>query len=136
MAHRALQLLANEPAQRLNGALGAAPQRRIGDMKAIFIRRYGGPEMLEYGEFPNPVVGSGNVLIKVAAAAINPIDIMERSGLTKDSSLSVFQACSDGTSRGFVTSLGGRARRFGASRNSQAAATAVRHVSIAAARST
>ena len=37
---------------------------------------------------------------------------------------------------GFVTSLGGRARRFGASRNSQAAATAVRHVSIAAARST
>src|SRR5580698_6753729 len=36
---------------------------------------------------------------------------------------------------GFVTSLRGRARRFGASRNSQAAATAVRHVSIAAARS-
>jgi hypothetical protein len=37
---------------------------------------------------------------------------------------------------GFVTSRCGRARRFGASRNSQAAATAVRHVSIAAARST
>src|SRR5713226_6118360 len=37
---------------------------------------------------------------------------------------------------GFVTSLRGRARRFGASRNSQAAATAVRHVSIAAAGST
>ena len=53
-------------------------------MKAIFIRRYGGPEVLEYGEFPDPVVGSGDVLIKVAAAAINPIDIMERSGLTKD----------------------------------------------------
>jgi NADPH:quinone reductase-like Zn-dependent oxidoreductase len=53
-------------------------------MKAIFIRRYGGPEVLEYGEFSDPVVGSGDVLIKVAAAAINPIDIMERSGLTKD----------------------------------------------------
>ena len=53
-------------------------------MKAVFIRRYGGPEVLEYGEFPDPVVGAGEVLIKVAAAAINPIDIMERSGLTKD----------------------------------------------------
>ena len=40
--------------------------------------------MLEYGEFPDPVVGNGDVLVKVAAAAINPIDIMERSGLTKD----------------------------------------------------
>jgi NADPH:quinone reductase-like Zn-dependent oxidoreductase len=53
-------------------------------MKAVFIRHYGGPEVLEYGEFPDPVVGSGDVLVKVAAAAINPIDIMERSGLTKD----------------------------------------------------
>jgi hypothetical protein len=26
-------------------------------MKAVFIRRYGGPEVLEYGEFPDPVVG-------------------------------------------------------------------------------
>jgi NADPH:quinone reductase-like Zn-dependent oxidoreductase len=53
-------------------------------MKAIFIRRFGGPEVLEFGEFPDPIVGDGDVLIKVAAAAINPIDIMERSGLTKD----------------------------------------------------
>jgi NADPH:quinone reductase-like Zn-dependent oxidoreductase len=53
-------------------------------MKAVFIRRYGGPEVLEYGEFADPAVGAGEVLVKVAAAAINPIDIMERSGLTKD----------------------------------------------------
>ena len=53
-------------------------------MKAVFIRRYGGPEVLEYGDFPDPVVGAGEVLVKVAAASINPIDIMERSGLTKD----------------------------------------------------
>jgi NADPH:quinone reductase-like Zn-dependent oxidoreductase len=53
-------------------------------MKAVFIRRYGGPEVLEYGEFPDPVVGLGEMLVKVAAASINPIDIMERSGLTKD----------------------------------------------------
>ena len=53
-------------------------------MKAVVIHHYGGPEVLEYGEFPDPVVGRGDVLVKVAAAAINPIDIMERSSLTKD----------------------------------------------------
>ena len=53
-------------------------------MKAVFIRRYGGPEVLEYGEFADAVVGAGDVLVKVAAAGINPIDIMERSGLTKE----------------------------------------------------
>jgi len=53
-------------------------------MKAVVIHHYGGPEALEYGEFPHPAVGAGDVLVKVAAAAINPIDIMERSGLTKD----------------------------------------------------
>ena len=69
-------------------------------MKAVFIRRYGGPEVLEYGEFPDPVVGAGDVLVKVAAAAINPIDIMERSGLTKDFKPISFPACWDGTCRG------------------------------------
>jgi alcohol dehydrogenase-like protein len=84
MAHRALQLLANEAAQRLDRGAGSGVAEEDGRMKAIFIRRYGGPEVLEYGEFPDPVVGDGDVLVKVAAAAINPIDIMERSGLTKD----------------------------------------------------
>ena len=53
-------------------------------MKAIVIRQYGGPEVLEYVDLPNPKVGAGEALVRVAAASINPIDIMERSGLTKD----------------------------------------------------
>jgi NADPH:quinone reductase-like Zn-dependent oxidoreductase len=53
-------------------------------MKAVVIRQYGGPEVLEYGDFPDPEVGAGEALVRVAAASINPIDIMERSGLTKD----------------------------------------------------
>jgi NADPH:quinone reductase-like Zn-dependent oxidoreductase len=84
MAHRALQLLANEPTRFVNESQSAASQRRIVDMKAIFIRSFGGPEVLEYGEFADAVVGAGDVLVKVAAAGINPIDIMERSGLTKE----------------------------------------------------
>ena len=53
-------------------------------MKAIVIHQYGGPEVLEYVDFPDPKVGVGEVLVRVAAASINPIDIMERSGLTKE----------------------------------------------------
>ena len=65
-------------------------------MKAIVIRRYGGPEVLEYVDFPDPRVGGRRALVRVAAASINPIDIMERSGLTKDFKPSTFQVCSGG----------------------------------------
>jgi NADPH:quinone reductase-like Zn-dependent oxidoreductase len=53
-------------------------------MKAIVIRQFGGPEKLEYADAPEPEVGVGEALVRVAAASINPIDIMERAGLTKD----------------------------------------------------
>jgi hypothetical protein len=46
MAHRALQLLANEPARLVNDSRSAAWQRRIGEMTTVVIRRYGGPEVL------------------------------------------------------------------------------------------
>ncbi|GGQ23028.1 NADP-dependent oxidoreductase [Streptomyces roseolilacinus] len=43
-------------------------------MKAISYRRYGGPEVLEYGDRPTPKVGPDKVLVKVRAAAVNPVD--------------------------------------------------------------
>ena len=46
MAHRALQLLANEPAQRLNRGAGSGAANEDGRMKAVVIRHYGGPEVL------------------------------------------------------------------------------------------
>ena len=53
-------------------------------MKAIVIHEYGGPDVLKYEDYPDPAPGAGEVLVRVAAASINPIDIMERAGLTKD----------------------------------------------------
>jgi NADPH:quinone reductase-like Zn-dependent oxidoreductase len=53
-------------------------------MKAIVIHQYGGPEVLKFEDFPDPVAGAGEVLVRVAAASINPIDTFERAGLTKD----------------------------------------------------
>ena len=53
-------------------------------MKAIVVHEYGGPEELKFEDYPDPVPGSGEVLIRVAAASVNPIDYKRRAGLTKD----------------------------------------------------
>ncbi|MGW1890944.1 NADP-dependent oxidoreductase [Streptomyces sp. NPDC002004] len=49
-------------------------------MKAISYPRYGGPEVLEYGERPDPKVGPDSVLVKVRAAGVNPVDWKCREG--------------------------------------------------------
>ncbi|MCG0285626.1 NADP-dependent oxidoreductase [Streptomyces sp. PSAA01] len=49
-------------------------------MKAITYRRYGGPEILEYGERPEPKVGPDTVLIRVRAASVNPVDWKAQAG--------------------------------------------------------
>jgi NADPH:quinone reductase-like Zn-dependent oxidoreductase len=53
-------------------------------MKAIVVHEYGGPEVLKFEEYPDPVPGSGEVLVRVAASSVNPIDYKRRAGLTKD----------------------------------------------------
>ncbi|MEV8596659.1 NADP-dependent oxidoreductase [Streptomyces sp. NPDC052012] len=49
-------------------------------MKAISYARYGGPEVLELGELRDPKVGPDSVLVKVRAAAVNPVDWKCREG--------------------------------------------------------
>jgi NADPH:quinone reductase-like Zn-dependent oxidoreductase len=58
-------------------------QRRT-RMKAIVIRKYGGPEELKFEDFPDPVLAPGEVLVKTFAASINPFDMKIRSGAVKD----------------------------------------------------
>ncbi len=53
-------------------------------MKAIVVHQYGGPEVLKFEEYPDPVAGPGEVLVRVAATSVNPIDYKRRAGLTKD----------------------------------------------------
>ncbi|MGW1378798.1 NADP-dependent oxidoreductase [Streptomyces sp. NPDC002446] len=43
-------------------------------MKAILAKSYGGPEVLEYSDLPDPKVGPDSVLIRVRAAGVNPVD--------------------------------------------------------------
>lgn len=49
-------------------------------MKAVRIHRFGGPEVLTFDDLPMPRPGSGEVLVKVCAASVNPVDFKIREG--------------------------------------------------------
>jgi NADPH:quinone reductase-like Zn-dependent oxidoreductase len=53
-------------------------------MKAVRIHTYGGPEVLTYEEAPLPLIGDDDVLIRVYAAAVNPVDWKIRAGHLQD----------------------------------------------------
>jgi NADPH:quinone reductase-like Zn-dependent oxidoreductase len=53
-------------------------------MKASVIHEYGGPDVLKYEDYPDPILQPGEVLVRVAAAGVNPIDAILRSGEIKD----------------------------------------------------
>src|SRR6476660_8851400 len=53
-------------------------------MKAIRIHNYGGPEVLHYEDAPRPQPQASEVLIRVHAAGVNPIDWKVREGYMKD----------------------------------------------------
>ena len=50
-------------------------------MKAVVYRHYGGPEVLEYTDVPDPKLSQNSVLVRVRAAALNPADHMLQAGL-------------------------------------------------------
>jgi len=49
-------------------------------MKAVVYRSYGGPEVLELVELPDPAVHVDSVLVRIKAAAVNPADLAMRAG--------------------------------------------------------
>ncbi len=49
-------------------------------MRAAFITRTGGADVIEVGQFPDPLPGPRQVLVRVRACAVNPIDTFVRSG--------------------------------------------------------
>lgn len=52
-------------------------------MKAYFSSAYGGPEVSQYGDFPDPVTGEGQLLIEVKAVSINPVDYKVKKGVAR-----------------------------------------------------
>jgi len=54
------------------------------NMKAVRVHNYGRPEVLRFEDAPRPTPGSGELLIRVYAASVNPIDWKARAGYLKD----------------------------------------------------
>jgi NADPH:quinone reductase-like Zn-dependent oxidoreductase len=52
-------------------------------MKAIVVHEYGGPEVLKWEDFPDPVPTAGEILVRLTATSVNPIDSKRRSGAVK-----------------------------------------------------
>src|SRR5262245_66214466 len=53
-------------------------------MRAIHIHRYGGPDQLKLEQTPRPALSAGEVLVRVHAAGVNPIDWQIVAGVMKD----------------------------------------------------
>ena len=49
-------------------------------MKAAFVEQFGGPEVLKYGDLPDPVAAAGEVVVDVVAASVNGADWKIRRG--------------------------------------------------------
>lgn len=52
-------------------------------MKAVLLREYGGPDQLRYEETETPEYGDGEVLVRVRATSVNPVDYKIRSGAAR-----------------------------------------------------
>ncbi len=50
-------------------------------MKGFRVQRHGGPEALDWGEWPDPVPGPGEVRVRVRACALNHLDLWLRNGV-------------------------------------------------------
>jgi len=59
----------------------AAAQTNPATMKAVVVNEYGGPEVLKYQDAPRPEPKNGEILVRVMAASVNPVDTYVRQGM-------------------------------------------------------
>jgi NADPH:quinone reductase-like Zn-dependent oxidoreductase len=81
-------------------------------MKAIRIHNYGGPEVLKYEDAPRPEPQADEVLIRVHAAGVNPIDWKIRAGHLKDIFPVSFPLILGWDLSGVIEEVGSGATRF------------------------
>lgn len=81
-------------------------------MKAVLIDRYGGNEVVEVRDVPQPQPGPDDVLIRVHAASIDPLDWKIRSGMLKMFTGRTFPKILGNECAGEVVATGSRVQRF------------------------
>lgn len=81
-------------------------------MRAVQYTKYGGPEVIEVKGIANPSAGSGQVLVEVHAASLNPFDWKLRSGYMKDMIPLQFPVTIGGDFSGVVVEVGKEVSEF------------------------
>ena len=81
-------------------------------MKAIVVHEYGGPEVLKYEEVPRPEPKEDQILVRVIAAGVNPVDAMIRSGMFAKYEKDVLPIIPGADIAGVVEKVGSKITKF------------------------
>ena len=97
-----------------NSALNVAPAQTNAPpmMKAVVISQYGGREVLKYQDVPRPEPKDDEILVRVIAAAINPVDTYVRQGMFGKRALDNGPAILGYDIAGTVEKIGSSAKKF------------------------
>ena len=106
-----LTLLAASAASPISLAIPTA-QSATPAMKAVVIHEYGGPEVLKYEDIPRPEPKDDQLLIRVIAAGVNPVDGMIRSGMFAKEGNRAFPIILGGDVAGVVEKVGSKITKF------------------------
>jgi enoyl reductase len=80
--------------------------------RAVVFNQYGGPEVLEVVDVPEPEPGAGQVVIRVRAAGVQPADVKQRSGAWKSFAPATFPARLGHEAAGVVSAVGADVTAF------------------------
>jgi NADPH:quinone reductase and related Zn-dependent oxidoreductases len=86
-------------------------------MKAVVLNEYGGPEVLKYQDAPRPEPKDDDILVRVIAAAVNPVDSYVRQGMFAKRGLDNRPAIIGYDIAGVVEKTGANAKKFKAGDN-------------------
>src|SRR5438445_1277575 len=81
-------------------------------MKAVVVNEYGGPEVLKYQDAPRPEPKDDEILVRVMAAAVNPVDSYVRQGMFAKRGLDNRPAIIGYDIAGVVEKSGANAKKF------------------------
>ena len=81
-------------------------------MKAIVVHEYGGPEVLKYEDVPRPEPKDDQILVRVIAAGVNPVDGLIRSGMFAKYEKAAFPMIPGADIAGVVEKAGSKITKF------------------------
>jgi len=97
----------------INSALKVAPaQTNAPTMKAIVLNEYGGREVLKYQDVPRPEPKEDEILVRVIAAAVNPVDTYVRQGMLGKRAIGNSSTILGYDIAGVVEKTGANAKKF------------------------